>query len=88
MDLASHLGADLVSRLFSVPLETWTGPLDSKDGVHYVRVEARTLPAQVPFEEAVEQLRAAWTVGRQREAIARRTAGLVTRYRVYVEGEE
>ena len=87
-ELRARLGGDTVGRLLAVPIDVWAGPVESEDGVRYVRVRVRSDPGTVPFDEALPQLRGAWVLARQREVIARRTAETVGLYEIHIVGEQ
>lgn len=86
--LQAELGTLVLEALTEAPLARWSGPLLSAAGTHYVCVTQRRAPSTVPFEEVLPSIRGTWTVARQREAIARRTAELLQAYDVRLEEGE
>lgn len=50
-DVVAAFGADFAQQLAAEPAGEWRGPVASSYGLHLVRVEARTEPRAVKFEE-------------------------------------
>jgi hypothetical protein len=58
--LTSLLGDRFVSTLFELPLNVWTGPIESSQGWHLIRIEERTLEGIADFTEARRKVIADW----------------------------
>lgn len=53
-DVVAAFGAEFAQQLAAQPAGVWRGPVASSYGLHLVRVEARTEPRAVKFEEVRE----------------------------------
>jgi hypothetical protein len=81
-ELGRVLGEPFAKAVFALPLETWTGPLESIRGVHLVRVTARRAAAPAPFEAVENEVREDWQEARDREALERHLLELKKAYRI------
>ena len=80
--LAMMFGGDFAGKVFALPLQRWSGPIESKSGVHYVRVSEHH-PAEVPpFEKIETYLRQDWQLEKRREAQQKKIDALRARYHV------
>jgi hypothetical protein len=84
-DLIGVMGPDVARRVFELPPGAWHGPLQSKRGVHFVRVEQHHPPAMPSFAELEAYLRQDWTLDQQQRAVADKLAQLRQNYRIMVD---
>ncbi len=79
------LGAEFARTLFTLPLDTWQGPIESRHGLHLVRVTRAVPGHRREFAEARRQVLARWREQRQRESMDRHLAGLMASYDIVVD---
>jgi hypothetical protein len=80
-----HLfGKGFVDSLSQLPLERWSGPLSSTQGLHLVRLQARQPPRDPAFDEVRAAVRADWITARSKGYL-QAAAGLRSRYRIEVD---
>jgi hypothetical protein len=83
--LRGLFGQDIVTALWSAPLDTWTGPVRSSQGWHYLRISER-LPAQrLAFGEVRRQVESDVLAATIDAAVARRLVELERSYGVRIE---
>jgi hypothetical protein len=91
---ATEMPADLVARDFGepfataleqAPLGTWTGPIESSFGSHFVRVTARTPAATPPLDDVRAEVQREWENDRRRHARDDGYAKMRSKYDVIVE---
>lgn len=78
-------GQAFLDALKNAPLGTWTGPVESTRGVHFVRVSESREPRLLPFDAVREQVETDFLVQVIERKVAARTARLRSRYQVDVE---
>jgi len=83
--LLQFFGQDFTSRIVTLPLGEWHGPIASTRGVHFVRVEEHYPPTVPPFETLVPTLRADWLASRRAASFERRVDELRRKYQVRFE---
>ena len=69
-------------------VKTWRGPVESFQGIHYVRVTAEHEPELPPFEQMEQYLRQDYILRKMRESQQRKIEELRKSYEVIVEGTE
>lgn len=87
-EMLPMFGGEFTDRVFELTPKEWTGPLESSQGLHYVRVaERQSLPAP-SFEQLEDYLRQDWMFKRRREIQSEKIAAMRQRYRVvFREGQ-
>jgi parvulin-like peptidyl-prolyl isomerase len=80
--LTSLFGSAFAQTVLKLPLQQWSGPLDSSYGRHLVLVTAASQPRARPFAEVRERLAGEWRRERQEAAQAQLLETLVRKYRV------
>ena len=83
--LAGALGESFAASVFALPPGSWSGPIDSNRGRHYVRVEIRHDGELPPFEVAEPHLRLDWGRTRRAEIYERKMERMREEYAVHVE---
>ncbi|MDP5070968.1 MAG: peptidylprolyl isomerase [Congregibacter sp.] len=63
-------GQPLLAVLEQLPLNTWQGPYESRDGWHYFRVASRRPPVLLSFERVEDQLKADYQTAAVSGAVA------------------
>ncbi len=87
-EMLPTFGGEFTDRVFELTPNEWTGPLESAQGLHYVRVsERQSLPAP-SFEQLEDSLRQDWMFKRRREIQSEKITEMRQRYRVvFREGQ-
>jgi len=81
-ELLFVLGPKAAKAIFGLPEGEWHGPIESRLGVHFVRVTQR-LPAQpVSYEQIAHYMPNEWVLAQRREAMEEKMIELRRRYRV------
>jgi hypothetical protein len=81
----ASFGAEFSTRLASLPLGEWTGPVHSGFGTHVVLVEQRTEGRSATLDEVRPQVRREWENARRLEANTRFLENLLEQYDVRIE---
>ena len=84
--LASVFGKAFTERVFYQPLNEWIGPIESINGIHYVKVVNRHEPLLPPFEPLESFVRSQYFLEKGRESQRRKIEEFSKRYQVVVEG--
>lgn len=85
---ASKFGKPFAEAVFDLPMDTWTGPIQSFQGIHYVRVTGHHDPEIPSFEELENYLRQDYLMKKARDSQQKKIDTLRKGYVVVVEGEE
>lgn len=81
------LGAEFRDALAKCPDATWSGPLKSRRGVHFVRILSRETPRDLPLAEIRPKLTALWIARRESAEISVKAAELRQSYRITLPKE-
>ena len=84
---ALTFGKPFAQVVFDMPLNTWRGPVESFQGIHYVRVTAEHEPELPPFEQMEQYLRQDYFLRKTRESQVAKIDELRRNYVVVVEGK-
>ena len=82
VELRRTLGDDFAKQVFALPLGQWHGPIDSRHGMHFVRVTDKRDPAAPSFEQLEEYLRQDWMFRKRRALQTAKIAEMQKRYRI------
>lgn len=85
---ASIFGKPFADKVFSLPFDTWNGPIESYHGYHYVRVIASHEPELAPFETMESYLRQDYIMKKMRESQLRKIEDMRENYKIVVKGSE
>ena len=83
---AITFGKPFAQAVFDMPLNQWRGPVESFQGIHYVRVAAEHEPELTPFEQMESYLRQDYILRKTRENQVAKIDELRKNYVVVVEG--
>jgi len=83
---AITFGKSFTEALFDMPLSTWIGPVESFQGIHYVRVTDEHEPELPPLEQMEPYLRTDYLLQKGRESQTRKIEELKKNYHIVVEG--
>ena len=83
---AITFGKPFAQVVFDMPLNQWRGPVESFQGIHYVRVTAEHEPELPPFEQMEQYLRQDYFLRKTRESQVAKIDELRKNYVVVVEG--
>ena len=84
-ELARLFSPAAVSRLANAPMNRWVGPVASRFGHHFVRVEDQRPPRLPPLSEIRSRVKADLLASRRRDAFASELARLRARYEIDVD---
>jgi len=85
--VASRFGKPFAEYVFELPLNRWSGPVESTHGTHYVIVTENHEPKLSPFENIESFLRDDYFLQKSREVQQRKIDELRRNYEIIVEGE-
>ena len=80
--LRRTLGIEFAERAFALPHNEWHGPIESQQGVHFLRVTQKREPAPPNFDQMEEYLRQDWMFRKRRGIQTEKIAEMRKRYRV------
>ncbi len=83
---ARSFGKPFTERVFELPTGEWTGPIESFQGFHYVRVNATHDPELPPFESMESYLREDYLLQKMRESQQRKIEDMGKNYKIIVDG--
>ena len=86
--IAMSFGKPFAQILFELPMNQWSGPIESFRGIHYVRVTETHDPELPPFEDMESYLQTDYLMKRSRESQQRRIDELRKNYEIILEGSE
>lgn len=81
-DLLSLYGPEFAKQVLSLPEQDWSGPLESGQGMHFVRLLERTIRPAPTFEQVEQYLRQLLLLERRHEVQRKKIAEMQKRYRV------
>lgn len=85
---AITFGKPFAEVVFKLPLNKWTGPIESFRGIHYVRVTATHEPELPPFEQMESYLRTDYSMRNVRESQVTKIEELRKNYQIVVGGKQ
>ena len=83
--IAGAFGPVAAREIVEIEDARWHGPLESPDGVHFVRVVGRTPEVKASYESVQQYLRGDWLMDRSRSAIRSEVERLRDDYEILVE---
>ena len=83
---AITFGKPFAQVVFDMPLNEWRGPVESFQGIHYVRVTAEHDPELPPFKQMESYLRQDYILRKTRESQAAKIDELRKNYEIIIEG--
>lgn len=84
---ASTFGKPFAEKIYSMPLNTWVGPVQSFQGQHYVRTTMKHEPETPSFKDMESYLRTDYTLDQSKERQREKIKKLQKKYEVIVEGK-
>jgi len=85
---ALNFGKPFAERLLELPLNEWSGPVESIRGTHYIMVTENHDPELPPFEEMGNYLRQDYLFQKTREIQEQKITEMREGYEIIVEGQE
>ena len=86
--LLRSMGKEFSEAIFSLPLNEWHGPLETTQGLHFVRVAEKRQPPAPDFDKMEEYLRQDWMFRKRRETQSEKIAEMRQNYRIaFTEGQ-
>jgi len=78
-------GKDFARKLFTLPTDTWQGPLLSGYGLHLVRIDSKTNAQQQALDDVREKVRAEWFAQQRRTIDENFYKSLRQRYEIVIK---
>lgn len=85
--VARDFGENFAKQLESLPLNEWSGPVESGFGLHLVRLSARTPGGVPPLADIRAAVAREWESTRRREALEAQLQALRNRYEVVIDAD-
>lgn len=86
--IARNFGKPFAESIFELPLNKWSGPVESFVGFHYVRLTGRHDPELPRFEKMESYLRTDYLMEKSRASVTRKIDEMSKGYKIVVEGAE
>ena len=86
--IASQYGKPFAEFVFSLPMDTWAGPIQSFRGIHYVRATSIHDPETPSFEKLESYLRQDYFLTKARDNQQKKIDAMRKGYVVVVEGRQ
>jgi hypothetical protein len=87
VNLVRSFGADFADQVERLSTNEWSGPLESVQGTHLVKIVEHHPPQVAVFENVEPYLRQEWLMTRTRELQQERIDEIRRRYRIEIDGE-
>ncbi|MFC7336739.1 peptidyl-prolyl cis-trans isomerase [Haloferula chungangensis] len=78
------LGVEASEWVFSLPVGEWSGPVESRKGVHFIRVIEKESQQEIPFDRVRDTLRSNWAQQRIDETLDDSVREMANGYRFEV----
>lgn len=85
--LVMFFGGDFADAVMNLTSDTWTGPIESKSGTHFVKVIELHPSEPHTFEQVESYLRQRWEFDKRREAQQKKIDMLKEQYRIELPEE-
>ena len=86
-EMRRMFGNQMTVRLLSQELGVWEGPIESRDGTHYVRIVKKERMPRPTFEQMQEYLRQDWMFKQRRDVQTKKIAEMKKGYRIVLKDE-
>ena len=83
--LRGVLGQRFIEGLHSAPTGEWFGPIESARGAHFVRVQAISATALMPFTQVRDQVEADWFARKRESSVQAKVRKAEEKYDVAIE---
>jgi hypothetical protein len=83
--LRGVLGQHFIAGLHSAPVGEWFGPIGSTRGVHFVRMQAITASALMPFTQVRDQVEADWFARKRESSVQAKVHKAQEKYDITIE---
>jgi len=84
--VARLFGEDFASKLFTLPVGSWQGPVRSGYGLHLVRIDSKTLARQQELAAVRDKVRIEWLARQRRVVDEAFYQSLRQRYEIVIKG--
>ena len=86
-DVVGMLGPSVARALVDLVDGEWAGPLESRMGVHFVRIVERTPPVVASYEDVARYVEGDWALAETRRLIEAEVERLAEGYEIVIETE-
>ena len=83
--LVGTFGAEAARSILAIADDQWHGPVESVQGVHFVRITDRTPEVQSNYDDVKLYLEGSWTLAQSRKAIEQELERLQENYEIVIE---
>jgi hypothetical protein len=84
-EISRHFGRDFPAKLAGLPVGGWSGPIESRYGLHLIRVHERTPGRTPPLQEVREAVANQWRITKREELNAAAQRRRRARYAVTIQ---
>lgn len=81
----NRLGRDFSSKLDELPLNQWSGPVQSGLGIHFIRLTSREVGQLPPLDKVRAEVVRDWSYEKSLDVKQKVSEGLLSEYQVVVE---
>lgn len=85
MELIRIFGTSFVNKLENLPLNRWYGPIDSKQGIHFVRVKAKHITGYLPFDAVKPSVLNDYIQWQQKSELQHKIDSIKSGYKIIIE---
>ena len=87
-DLTILFGADSTRSLLAIGDNDWQGPLESKLGIHFLRLTGHIPPVEPPYESVAPYLEGEWRIVEMENRVRQELTDLREQYQVIIESQD
>lgn len=84
-DVTRLFGKTFAQQLFELPVDVWTGPVESGYGLHLVRIDSRSGSRAPSLEQVRDKVRDEWLVAQRRKANDTLYGEMRKRYEIVIQ---
>ena len=85
MMLVGGYGADAARTILAISDDQWHGPIESVQGIHFIRVTAHTPEYQSSYEDVKSYIEGYWMMAQSRKLIEMEIERLQDNYEIVIE---
>ncbi|MGI9320774.1 MAG: peptidyl-prolyl cis-trans isomerase [Thiogranum sp.] len=85
--IVSNFGADAARVILAINHDQWHGPIESIQGIHFIRITARTPEYQSSYDEVKSYIEGYWTMAQSRKLIEQEIERLQENYEIVIEDD-
>lgn len=86
--IVGSVGADAARTILAINDDQWHGPIESVQGVHFVRITGRTPEYESSYEEVKSYIEGYWSMAESRKLIEKEIESLQKNYEILIEADD